>query len=263
MKQLIYTTFLPKNKEYEELIFEWLISLRFLAKYEGEVVVFDYGMLESLVKQIKKFDVSVVKVQGRSSEHISNARNIDTIPTLKKYQNYVMAHYDADVWFQKSLDPMFEYASNLDGLYFATEYRRSCRYRGPGGVDHERNEKTQELLNGFVFGGWQAGKSSPYIDKLEKMKTLFETTWDITEWGSDQSMLNSIYDFDKDDASGLRHACTYYFCDIINDMVCYENTPVTAVHLTGFNKMGFDGQQEIEKYRFKNLHKKFWQCHHR
>jgi len=261
MKQLIYTTFAPRNSEYEELIWEWLISLRYLAKYEGEIVVFNYGMPQRLITQLQEFGAKVIDLPKRDPYNISNYRNIDVIPHLEKYNRYTIAHYDADIWFQQSLDPMFKKANETNGVFFATEYGRSCRYRGPV-EDEKRNEQTQRLLEGHVFGGWQAGKQIPYINKLKYMKMCFETTWDITEWGTDQSMLNSIYNFDTDNATGLDYACTYYFCEIKDGIVYRQDNPVTAIHLTGFGKMGNDGQNEIERFRFKNLHQELWKCHH-
>ena len=266
MKQLIYTTFTPRNEDYEELIWEWIISLKYLAKYEGDIIVFNYGMPPRLIEQLQDFGAKVVDLPYRDQYNISNYRNIDVIPHLRKfliekYDDYVMAHYDADIWFQKSLDEMFETAAETKGVLFATEYARSCRYRGPIGGE-ENNFAIQESLGGHIFGGWQAGKSLPYLNKLNEMKTLFESDWDITEWGTDQSMLNSIYDAENDKAHGLDYACTYYFCDIKDGIVYRDENLVTAVHLTGFGRMGNDGQSEIEAFRFKNLHQDLWQCHH-
>ena len=51
-KTVIYTTFYVKNPSYESLIWEWLISLRTLGNYTGEVIIFDYGMPQSLIDKV-------------------------------------------------------------------------------------------------------------------------------------------------------------------------------------------------------------------
>lgn len=261
-KTLVYTTFSPRNTEYEELIWEWLISLRHLAGYEGKAVVFNYGMSPKLIKNIESFDVDVVDLPLRDEHTISNYRNIDVIPHLETYDDdYVIAHYDADIWFQTSLTPMFNKARDSEGVLFATEYNRSCRYRGPK-EGQKSNDETQSKIGGFIFGGWQAARKKPYLEKLRVMRDLFNSTWSLDEWGSDQSMLNSILDFDCDVFDGLPYACTHYFCSVKDGRVCKDDTPVTAVHLNGFNKMGQDSQTEIETFRFKHLHRDLWKNYH-
>ena len=156
---------------------------------------------------------------------------------------------------------MFERARGATGVIFATEYNRACRYRGPE-EGQRLNYETQDRVGGFIFGGWQAARKQPYIKKLKTMRDLFNSTWSTQEWGSDQSMLNSILDFDHDVFDCLPYACTHYLCGIEDGLVSREGTPVTAVHLNGFNVMGQESQEEIEKFRFKNLHQDLWKNYH-
>ena len=52
-KNLIYTTFKPQSgrDDYNTFIYEFLVSLRTLGKYDGEVLIFDYsggGLLKEI-----------------------------------------------------------------------------------------------------------------------------------------------------------------------------------------------------------------------
>jgi len=285
MKTLIYTTFFVKNKKYESLIWEWLISLRTLGNYKGEVIIFDYGLSDTLVEELNKFKLGpprIIKLKNRHLYNISNWRNIDVIPHLEEYKDYSFAHFDADIWFQKEVNIMFEELENINGCYLAIEKHRSCRYRGPVEFESD-NFKTQQKLQGFVFGGWIAGKYEPYINKLKQMKQLFNENngWDIKVWGTDQSMITHIVDFENDNLDGLIYGCSHYFCrEKDNLLKCvssyddtdgtdgtntfnyqHENKDAVGVHLIAFGSIGSDTEKYFFKFRFKYRYPELWEKH--
>lgn len=269
---LIYTTFKPKNENYETLIWEWLISLRTLGNYKGEIIVFDYGMSEHLTQKLINFElggVNVIKLPTRNDFHISNFRNIDVIPHLEKYHNYSFAHFDADIWFQNDINILFEELKNIEGCYFGTEYGRSCRYRGPlerENLYHEICKKT----GGFVFGGWIAGNYTPFLNKLKQMKILFESNigWNIEEWGTDQSMISFLYDEKIDNINGIKYGASNYFCENSNGRIVIktnqqrcldEGKELIGVHINAFDKkLENIIDDSLYNLRFRNLYPSLW-----
>ncbi len=274
-KTIIYTTFNVKNPGYESLIWEWLISLKTLGKYKGKIIIFDYGMPEDLVTRLNSFKLGapiIIPIEDPAdSGTISNWRNIDVIPHLKKYKNHMFAHFDADIWFQEDVNLLWEELEDTKGCYVGVEMGRSCRYRGPeDNIVLEKYNNNQHKLGGFVFGGWIGGKYNSYLNKLNQMKDLWDNDWGIREWGTDQCMITYLADFEKDNLNGIKYGCSWYFCDIREDgiyvdMSKYPNEShgkkVIGVHIIAFNTVGNEKEDEFLKYRFKTRYPELWKKH--
>lgn len=246
MSNLIYTTFYPKNEDYESLIWEWLASLRTLGAYSGEVLIFDYGMPQRLVDALKERNVRVEKLPQRSTFEISNYRNIDTIDILDEYKSYKIAHYDADIWFQSPIFRMFDDIPDY-GMLFAIERGRTCRFRGDS-TCLKKHEDNQKFFGGFVFGGFMAGRHLQYMMFLRTMKEELEgPRWDITEWGSDQSLMTYLACPNSDRVDALPFAASYYFLKDSNNALLLDGLLATAIHLTCFSNA-----HKVEHLRFKN-----------
>lgn len=275
MNTLIYTTFYAKNKNYESLIWEWIISLRTLGNYQGEVLIFDYGMSDELISDLKSFKLGapkIIKIENPSeSFYISNWRNIDVIPHLEKYNDYLIAHFDADIWFQTDISILWDELKNIEGCYFGVETGRRCRYRGPEDIDViKKYDEIQNKLDGFVFGGWIGGKQTSFLNKLRKMKELWDNDWTITEWGTDQSMITYLIDLNVDNIDGIKYGCSYYFCkekldNLVVDMnrhtYKYQDEKAIGIHIIAFSSVGSDKENDFLKFRFKNRYKEIWEKH--
>lgn len=271
-KTLIYTTFYVKNPSYESLIWEWLISLRTLGNYKGEIVIFDYGMPQELVNKLKNFKLGAPKIiKLKQTDHyiISNRRNIDVIPHLEKYKDYLIAHFDADIWFQRDISPLWEDCLNVEGVVVGKEVGRTCRYRGPENeFEHYNNQ--QIMFGGFIFGGFIAGNYKAYIAKLKQMKHLFEGSWKpMIEWGSDQAMITHITNPNIDNVEGIIYGSSIYFCELGDTITCKSNDPnykhqgkdVIGVHVLAFGNVGNDKEDALKNYRFKNRYPELWKKH--
>lgn len=255
MSKLIYTTFYPKDAAYEELIWEWLASLRTLGAYSGEVLIFDYGMPTYLVDALKERNVRVEKLPERSSFQISNYRNIDTIDVLSEYKGYKIAHYDADIWFQSPIFRMFDTVPD-HGMLFAIERGRSCRFRGDPSC-LRKHEDNQKFFGGFVFGGFMAGLDLQYMLFLRTMQDeLLSPRWNIEEWGSDQSLMTFLACPNSDRVDALPYAASHYFLEDRENALLLDGILATAVHLTCFSN--WDSVQHLRfKNRFKRLYNEF------
>ena len=271
-KTLIYTTFYVKNPNYESLIWEWLISLRTLGNYKGEIIIFDYGMPKELVERLQNYKLGaakIIKLDNTDQYIISNRRNVDVIPHLEPYKDYLIAHFDADIWFQRDISPLWEDCLNTEGVVVGKEVGRSCRYRGP--EEEAQHNKNQHItFNGFIFGGFIAGKQEPYVNKLKHMKSLFEGTWLPTiEWGTDQSMITHIIDPTVDFVEGIIYGASTYFCEVGEKILCktndvnyiHQGKEVIGVHVLAFASVGNEREDEFRDYRFKNRYPELWKKH--
>ena len=254
-KKLIYTTFKPQKDrpEYNDLLFEWIISLRTLGKYKGEILVFDYSGEGLKNYKLEKFNVKVVELDSVSNYIISNKRNIDVIPLLETYKNYLIAHFDMDIWFQKDINPMFNEIEKSNGMYLAVEPNRSCNFRnGPEAFLSKYNENMKQI-GGFVFGGFCSGRQEDYMSWLVTMQYLFDQKkWDIETWGADQSIYQYIVDPEEDNLTALKWCASHYLCEFKNGLWYLKDEPVGGLHLVGF---GAGKLEEFDsKYRFKKIH---------
>jgi hypothetical protein len=271
-KTVIYTTFYVKNPSYESLIWEWLISLRTLGNYKGEVIIFDYGMPKNLVKKLLNFQLgapTIIKLPTTSFDIISNRRNIDVIPHLEKYKGYSFAHFDADIWFQRDVSPLWEDCNNTKGVVLGKEVGRTCRYRGPI-EELNHYEKQQQEIKGFIFGGFIAGKYEYFLNKLKHMKSLFEGTWKpMIEWGSDQAMITHIADLENDNLEGIIYGSSIYFCDLQDKILCnsndkdyiHQNKEVIGIHVLAYGSIGNEKEDQFLEYRFKHRYPELWKKH--
>jgi len=263
-KTLIYTTLFIDDQKYAELFYDWVFSIRTLGEYKGDILVGDYGIKKEFIDRFKNYNINFVKLPDRGKYTISNYRNIDMIPILEKYDiDYKFAHFDVDIWFQNSINPLFEKLDNIESCYFGIEQGRMCRWRGPNEqIEIDKYNTIQQKLNGFVFGGWIAGRYKPFLEKLKLMRDTFNSPgWNLDEWGTDQCMVTYLFDFNKDDSTGDKWGKSYYFCDFIDNKWKIQDElskrynisdDVTGVHLVTFEK-------ENEDRRFKQSHPKLFE----
>lgn len=271
-KNLIYTTFRPRAEDYEEyncLISEWIISLRTLGNYQGKVILFNYSdqnLFNYLPDKKILGDFEIIQLEKNLPCHmISNRRNVDVINHLLKYKGYNFSHIDADVWFQKDINSMFETVKATKGMCFAVEHKRSCNFRNGQEKYLDLFNSNINRLNGFIFGGWFAGVYNSYISHLRKIKLMFdEGGWDINMHGSDQSLLNVLVDFEKDDFTGLKWAASQYYCYFKNGKWKFKHNDedVFGIHLVAYGKNRKDSMIKLDdNYRFKYLHKEIYDKH--
>ena len=261
-KNLIYTTFKPQSgrDDYNTFIYEFLVSLRTLGKYDGEVLIFDYsggGLLKEIGTSTKYGYLSIISLDPTSNHCISNRRNVDTIPFLNQYKDHNIAHFDADIWFQRDVNPMFEKIENTEGMYLAVEPNRSCNFReGPEELI-DLYKKNASKLGGFVFGGWYSGKHKSFLNFLDRIKSYYdEKKWDINLHGTDQSIFQVLVDWDKDNLNGLEWCASHYLCEFSDGQWLLDGKPVGGLHLVGFGGSRKDSIENLTpEYRFKTLHK--------
>ncbi len=252
---------------YEERLWEFLISLRYLANYQGEILYFDYDSHPDILAKIAgDFGVDIIPLEVGENygtgieQNLSNRRNIDAIPHLKKnYKGYKFLAYDLDVWFQDPIDEIWTELNNIEGLYYSVEHHRTCRYRGPDSDKvRQEYEAIQNKLGGFVWGGLQCGRYKPYIERLELIADKFiNGGWQVATTATDQSLITYTVDFDIDRLDAYRWGFEWYHVEVkdnrlVSKMNWYDG-PVAVIHVNASLNRG-----KSEFCRFKNLHPELW-----
>jgi len=262
-KTLLYTTLsTTSDSKYIRLFYNWLFSIRTLGNYQGEILVGNYGIDESILEKEEQLNVKFVDLPSHQRDQLSNYRNLDMIPILESYsEDYKFAHFDVDIWFQGDINPLFEQLDEIEGCYFGKELHRTCAWRGPRGGKEERYyQKHMWTLEGFIFGGWIAGRYEPFLNKLKSIESTFSLPgWNLKVWGTDQCLVTYLFNPFKDNCTGLRWGATYYFSNLV------DNKWIIKPHLV--KKWGVVGSQvgvhictygvdkdKREKLWFEDLH---------
>jgi hypothetical protein len=136
---------------------------------------------------------------------------------------------------------------------------RTCRYRGPDNNSTEQKyNEISKRLGGFIWGGFQGGLYEPFIHKLEAIKKgFYEDHWKLNIWGTDQSLITYLIDFEKDIYNCYKWGFEYYTSKIednkIVSAVDWYKGPVNVIHMNASLNGG-----ESDLFRFKNLHPDLW-----
>lgn len=226
-KTLIFTA---ASGAVESLVVEWIASLRTFGKYNGPVLVLDYGLTEELVRFLSACDVDVVRCQvAREADPkqsrfrpavggeaaIVNYRYLDAAPILRdRYQGHAIVHFDADIWFQSEVGELFRELSHLSGCLFAIELGVLPEDRwGPAeerirSLNEAKVQRVIERHQGHINGGMMAGRYGPFMHKLEQLLAAYEGGWDRDTVGCDQYLLNVLLDEERDSVDGQVWNCS-------------------------------------------------------
>lgn len=85
----------------------WIISLKELAKFQGTILVVDFGLPQSIKNQVKNLGAYLLPSQGEAHR----LAILEAISGFAAKYPGVYAIWDADAYFQSSIDEVFELAS--------------------------------------------------------------------------------------------------------------------------------------------------------
>lgn len=252
-KLIIYTS---ADASVGSLLKEWVISLRVLGKFDGEVVVLDYGLNENMRSWLVNRGIRLIRKPIARYHEIVNLRHIDIIPFIKEQDEQdVIAHFDCDIWFQTSLDNLLEEAANSFGCICSTDpnwYTQA--YHGPDELKHRifynnKISRVKDRYKGTIQGGFICAQKSQLLDKLLQFKECYDNGFVGICYGADQFLWNYLFNEDKDDASYNHYNCVH--SDAVFDNVCWRSgktkRKVIGVHVTG-------GMRHDKMRRFRVLH---------
>jgi hypothetical protein len=202
------------DEEYLRWGLSSLISLRKLARYQGKIIVAGIELTAATLSKIAELDAEIIGVP-RSNCHRGSI--FDLIVSLSASREGVFAYWDADVYFQDSIDEVF---SQADQKFFATQRQ------------------------GFLAGPhFQWG----HLNKIKKMMSLV----------GDQPTGNSVFNILIRHYPKLVQPAdeTWNFVDIpqlkSDDLLTYKGEVVKTIHPSGFIR-GFTPNRNIlfwERYR--------------
>lgn len=104
------------------LINDFLKTLRDIACYRGKIVILDYGMSEEAIDRVKN-EYGALVIKCSKDRHIFSVRFRDMagiIDSLPTDITHVMSIDGGDVWFQASIDGVFELCA--DGIGYIEDY---------------------------------------------------------------------------------------------------------------------------------------------
>jgi len=211
-KTLIFTI---ASHRCEDFFLEWLVSLRTLGDYHGEVMALDYGISDRTRLLASQLGARLYRCRMPEEERmIVDYRFLDMLPILEQqYRHYKLAHFDADIWFSGEVREVFQEGDEVPGCLYAIECRSSLKSGGRGPQDAQaiaRNaDKVDQVVKhckGHINGGFVAGRHQPFVDKLIAMRTAFMNEWGISR--VNQYLLNVLFDLGRDRANGNRWNCS-------------------------------------------------------
>jgi hypothetical protein len=84
----------------------WIYSLREVAQYKGEVVVIDFGLLDSSKNKLKEKEVKIIESKEEEKEDIRR-KTLQEIASFSKKNKGNFVYWDADVFFEGNIDQVF------------------------------------------------------------------------------------------------------------------------------------------------------------
>lgn len=192
-------TYIDENYE-ENLEFDFLKTLRDRANYQGKIVVINYGIEKKTVDRIKKeYSIEIIE---RSKDYAVFSQRYRDIPDVINVQNNKIQNIllidGGDVWFQKSLDPIFALTQEKIGcieemaVMGTNEWTEKCL--------SNLSKKTQEEIKKYCTG-YHIKNSGMIAGPRDKIVQLIKNVYNdickegIEYFGIDQLFFN--YEFMK------------------------------------------------------------------
>lgn len=257
MKKLIWTS---ANDSMGNMLIQWVLSLRSLGNYSGDLLVLDYG-LNNYHKEICEYYKVELKPMQRNG-FIVNQRYLDIIDIIQNYEpECFVAHFDADIWFQKDINLLFELIkNNKDGCVFSPDaswysqvFLGSDKSQEP--CYNIKRDAIKTKYGGTIQGGFSAGLNKNIIQKYNSFKNLFEKKIVKDEYGTDQFAFNLLFDTEKD--TGDAHLLNCIGADIVcnNGTWFSKKYPGALQECVGIHIIGML-RNDIHRY-FKYRHTNF------
>ena len=189
---------------YDSLLVPWLASLMTLARWDGNIVVFDYGLSPGHAAVLRDFGLLVEPVPKRYFVNLD--RFLHLAPFAETHPG-IIAQWDADVWFTDTIFELFDdynrredrrLVCNLDRVF-----QKSCYWvarEDPAIIEKVRailepiiKEQGNVLQCGFIHGA-----SATLAEFCRYLESLIETVEYHPEWNSDTVGLNFWYHYNRD-----------------------------------------------------------------
>ncbi len=263
------------NNHIKNLENDFLNTLRNTANYKGEIYVIYYGRnREKIWKLNKKYKINTFYADKKF--RTSNQRNIDITLLLKRMPKeitHIICLDGGDVWFQDSIDEIFE--KTKCGYGFVEEDEpadKEFNFQCIAKIQYKniRDDILKKLKNlKLINSGMIAGEKDKILSIMEDITKL---TNQINQdfFALDQTIFNYVIRLNN---KGINLPSKYNFClitrengfEVIKNKIYDENKElVNIIHNNGNDSRVFpNGMQDIKKLHFiskfpKKLPGSFW-----
>lgn len=192
------------ERVYGDLLVPWLGSLVSVARWQGQIVVFDYGLSEEHAQLLRDLGVLVEPVPQR---HFVNLDRFLHLASFAEANAGLIAQWDADVWFADTIDPLFDdqlresgerLVCNLDRVFQTSCYQVARE-------DPRILAKVRSVLEPIVQRhgnvlqcGFLGGPAATLGEFCRLLERLIENGEYHPEWNSDTVGLNYWYGANQD-----------------------------------------------------------------
>jgi hypothetical protein len=262
MKNLVWGAVGANNELFNTFALEWGISLRYLANYNGDACILDYGLEEKTRNVLKKLDIRLFPCMSRGFDMIGNTRYVDVFDIINmNYFDYNIALFDIDIWFQDNLNSLFKRISKKeDGILFATEKKDIIERninRGPNDTAERIKIRSQYIklakhYGGLINSGFFAGQFRSVLIKLTNIKTMFANLYEIPRWATEQFFVNILFDYEIDEANAYKWNCV--IPDLyLRDGIFYTNRLGEEEKVVGVHCYGSEYSDPSKMKNYKSI----------
>lgn len=107
MNNYVVTGF--NEKYWPSLASSWIYTLREVANYEGEVIVFGYNLSDNTIKKLKEKKVTIIENKDEKEIKLNTIKGIAELAKTKKGN---IVYWDSDCFFEKNIDELFHFIEN-------------------------------------------------------------------------------------------------------------------------------------------------------
>ena len=249
---------------YDELLVPFLGSLLSLARWTGQVVIFDYGLAPTQAARLSEFGLTVEPIPR---PHLAVLDRFLHLASFAERHPGVIAQWDADVWFTRPIFDLFDHydAQHSGRLVCNLErvFQQSCY--SPARQDPEIEQQIRNVLEPIVAEhgnvlhcGFIAGASPIIARYCRYLERLITEVAFHPEWASDVVGLNHFYHHRHDAISIVdqRYNCLPdWLPDRQGDQFFWQGRPMQVIHVTSPWRKSENG----DRFRFQHVHPELYQ----
>ena len=249
---------------YEDCLVPFLGSLVSLAKWDGSIAVFDYGLSRRRADRLREWGFLVEPAEPKS--HVVTVDRFLHLGGFADRHGGLVGHWDCDIWFPGSLSELFDHypsrhpgklVCNLDHVFQPSNFTVA---KNPHALEklkrilHANCQKHGQLLQcGFFCGAAQA--VAGYCRYLEAFiqQGDYETCWN-----TDTVALNYYY-FEDPDRFAIIDNKYNFLPDClpfpVADDFSFEKLGIRGFHVTSPWRAAAEGR----RFLFQNRHPKLYE----
>ncbi len=262
---------------------DFMISLRHVAKYNDDVIIFFYGgPIPSKIRNLaKKLDIQIKYIERtfafQDYKELMYWRHVDALNYIQsniKYDNIFA--YDLDVWF----DDLFNHKTPDNGCIFSGTLNPPMWLGHP--IDENEIESFYNKVNLMfkkiytkgIMGCYFGANRDNFIKKINQYQECIQVGLAPIVWGVDQFLFNYLFDFNFDVIDNSRvFDLSSSFCKYENDSFYTQIVPpydmnfhkVSAYHFGACFKSHikiFCLDVSEENLKFRNKHPDLYENHY-